>query len=105
MAIAATSIVIALGFSVVSLASLKSVALFGILTAVTMLSALVAELLVTPVLWPDFRERQLLLAVDDYLGRERRFGGLPGCPATAEDRRDSSLLDPARWKRLLGHRS
>lgn len=47
-AILASSVVIALGFAVVSLASLKSVALFGVLTAVTMLSALVAELLVTP---------------------------------------------------------
>jgi undecaprenyl diphosphate synthase len=35
-----------------------------------------AELLVTPVLWPDFRERHLLEALADYQGRERRFGGV-----------------------------
>jgi undecaprenyl diphosphate synthase len=64
-----------------------------------------AELLVSPILWPDFRERQLLLAVDEYLGRERRFGGLPAGAATNDRRSDPSLLDPARWKRLLGHRS
>ena len=37
-----------------------------------------AELLVSPVLWPDFRERQFLEAIAEYLGRERRFGGLSG---------------------------
>ena len=33
-----------------------------------------AELHFTDVLWPDFRERELLLAIDDFQGRERRFG-------------------------------
>lgn len=47
-AITTSSIVMALGFGVVGLASLKSVAWFGVLTAVTMVSALVAELLITP---------------------------------------------------------
>ncbi|MBI4422418.1 MAG: di-trans,poly-cis-decaprenylcistransferase [Elusimicrobia bacterium] len=35
-----------------------------------------AELYVTPVLWPDFREPQLAEAVLDYQKRHRRFGGI-----------------------------
>lgn len=34
-----------------------------------------SELWVTPVLWPDFSRDDLLEAVVDYQGRERRFGG------------------------------
>ena len=34
------------------------------------------ELLVLPVLWPDFSPRDLCLAVADYQRRTRRFGGL-----------------------------
>jgi len=58
-----------------------------------------AELLTTPVLWPDFGVRDLLLAIANYQGRERRYGALPDC----EDHRGraSSLFDIARWKRLL----
>ncbi len=48
VAIAATSLVLALGFAVICLAEVKSVALFGLLTAVTMVSALIGELFVTP---------------------------------------------------------
>ena len=33
-----------------------------------------AELYFTPVLWPDFRSDDLLHALLDYQGRERRFG-------------------------------
>ncbi len=33
-----------------------------------------AELLFSDVLWPDFREAELLGAVEDYQARERRFG-------------------------------
>jgi undecaprenyl diphosphate synthase len=33
-----------------------------------------AELYFTPVLWPDFRSENLLLALLDYQKRERRFG-------------------------------
>ena len=33
-----------------------------------------AELYFTEVLWPDFDERQLLLALLDFQGRQRRFG-------------------------------
>ncbi|MFN2426260.1 MAG: isoprenyl transferase [Candidatus Binatia bacterium] len=33
-----------------------------------------SELYVTDALWPDFRREQFLAALDDYRGRERRFG-------------------------------
>lgn len=33
-----------------------------------------SEIYVTPVLWPDFNGRDLLLALIDYQNRERRFG-------------------------------
>jgi len=32
------------------------------------------ELYVTPILWPDFRRREFLEAIDYFNGRERRFG-------------------------------
>ncbi|MCK5489123.1 MAG: undecaprenyl diphosphate synthase family protein, partial [Gemmatimonadetes bacterium] len=33
-----------------------------------------SEILVTPVLWPDFGERDLYEAALEYQRRERRFG-------------------------------
>ena len=35
-----------------------------------------AELYVTDILWPDFNREELLLALEDYNQRKRRFGGL-----------------------------
>ncbi|MEI7731934.1 MAG: isoprenyl transferase [Verrucomicrobiota bacterium] len=35
-----------------------------------------AELVVTPVLWPDFRKPQLCEALEEYARRHRRFGGI-----------------------------
>lgn len=35
-----------------------------------------AEIYVTPVLWPDFTEEDLIIALSDYRQRERRFGGI-----------------------------
>jgi undecaprenyl diphosphate synthase len=35
-----------------------------------------AELFFTPVMWPDFKASDLESAVEDFLGRERRFGRL-----------------------------
>ena len=35
-----------------------------------------SEIFVTDVLWPDFREEHLLKAINEYMHRERRFGGL-----------------------------
>jgi undecaprenyl diphosphate synthase len=34
-----------------------------------------SEIWVTDVLWPDFTEIHLLDAIDDYMKRERRYGG------------------------------
>ena len=34
------------------------------------------EIHITQVLWPDFTTRDLLLAIADFAGRERRFGGV-----------------------------
>jgi len=62
-----------------------------------------AEFIISPLLWPDFRERQLLLAIDEYRRRDRRFGGLTD-ESAAGDGADPGVLDPARWKRLLGNR-
>lgn len=36
-----------------------------------------SELYVTNVLWPDFGEKDFELALQDYAGRERRFGQVP----------------------------
>ncbi|MDL2227933.1 isoprenyl transferase [Bacteroidales bacterium OttesenSCG-928-K03] len=33
-----------------------------------------AELYVTDTLWPDFKKENLLVAIDDFMNRERRFG-------------------------------
>jgi undecaprenyl diphosphate synthase len=60
-----------------------------------------SELLITPVLWPDFDGRDLLLAVADFQNRERRFGALPAESEETAALPRESLLDPARWKRLL----
>jgi undecaprenyl diphosphate synthase len=35
-----------------------------------------SELYVTKTLWPDFRENELKKAIEDYMNRERRFGGI-----------------------------
>ncbi len=35
-----------------------------------------AELWVTEILWPDFRQPELMTALKDYAARDRRFGGL-----------------------------
>jgi undecaprenyl diphosphate synthase len=36
-----------------------------------------AELIFTPVMWPDFKASHLAAAVDEFHSRERRFGALP----------------------------
>ncbi|MCT4552950.1 MAG: polyprenyl diphosphate synthase [Alphaproteobacteria bacterium] len=35
-----------------------------------------AELVFLPVMWPDFSEKDLVEAIDIYMGRERRFGNI-----------------------------
>jgi len=42
-----------------------------------------AELYFTPVLWPDFGPDDLLAAIVDYQGRERRFGDVSATPPPA----------------------
>jgi undecaprenyl diphosphate synthase len=49
-----------------------------------------AEMYVTDVLWPDFRRRDLLLAIADYQKRDRRFGGLSGAPSTTSQQRPAA---------------
>jgi undecaprenyl diphosphate synthase len=41
-----------------------------------------AELFFTPRMWPDFGEQDLVQALDDFQGRERRFGLLPEAAAS-----------------------
>ncbi|MGO8694555.1 MAG: polyprenyl diphosphate synthase [Rectinemataceae bacterium] len=36
-----------------------------------------SELCFCPKLWPDFGPEDLALAIDEFCGRERRFGGVP----------------------------
>lgn len=60
-----------------------------------------AELLITPTLWPDFREREFLLALADYQGRERRFGALPETERAAVEGDSAGMWDARRWKKLL----
>ncbi|HWG36283.1 MAG TPA: isoprenyl transferase [Terriglobales bacterium] len=49
-----------------------------------------AEIWVTPVLWPDFDERELVRALLEYQSRERRFGGL-GAHEPARARRKGAV--------------
>jgi len=42
-----------------------------------------AELFFTPRMWPEFEAADLEAAVDDFLGRERRFGRLPETAAAS----------------------
>jgi undecaprenyl diphosphate synthase len=48
-----------------------------------------AELVFTKTMWPDFQEADLEAAVEEFRGRERRFGGLPEANTPA-----SALIDP-----------
>jgi undecaprenyl diphosphate synthase len=41
-----------------------------------------AELFFTPRMWPEFQAADLAEAVEDFLGRERRFGRLPEAAAS-----------------------
>jgi undecaprenyl diphosphate synthase len=40
-----------------------------------------AEMVFLDTLWPDFRRRHLWKAIEDYAGRDRRFGGAVDTPA------------------------
>jgi len=62
-----------------------------------------AEIYFTPVLWPDFGERDLLEAVADYQSRERRFGDVGG--EHDGDDPETGPFDASRWRRLFKVRS
>ena len=55
----------------------------------------------TPVLWPDFGERDLLLAVAEYQSRERRYGDVHSGAETGGPAPVDGAADPGTWKRLL----
>lgn len=59
------------------------------------------EIHVTPVLWPDFQARDLLLAVADYQNRERRFGDVRGGNNDQATSEPPVPLASTHWKRLL----
>lgn len=42
-----------------------------------------AELLFTPKMWPEFEADDLAAAIEDFLGRERRYGRLPETAAAS----------------------
>jgi undecaprenyl diphosphate synthase len=61
-----------------------------------------AEMYFTDVLWPDFGGDDLCDAVADFQRRERRFGDVGAGEDDGGGPPDrASLLDPARWKKLL----
>ncbi len=35
-----------------------------------------SEYYITETLWPDFKEEQLKMAIESYMKRDRRFGGV-----------------------------
>jgi undecaprenyl diphosphate synthase len=41
-----------------------------------------SELYVTPVLWPDFEEKDFIAALDAFASRSRRFGGVEAADTT-----------------------
>ena len=45
-----------------------------------------AELYFTDVLWPDFREKHFMEAIEEYGKRRRRFGNIDEAPADRESR-------------------
>jgi len=51
-----------------------------------------AELYFTDVLWPDFNEKELLVALLDYQGRQRRFGLTEEQHESRSERNPRSLL-------------
>jgi undecaprenyl diphosphate synthase len=64
-----------------------------------------AEFHVTTVLWPDFKEADLLQAIGDYQSRERRFGAVRGAKSQERSVRGRVPLDATVWKKLLRIRS
>ena len=51
-----------------------------------------SEIWVTKTLWPDFRRKELFLAIREYQKRERRYGGVEGEPEQGEHGRSRQPL-------------
>jgi undecaprenyl diphosphate synthase len=60
-----------------------------------------AELHFTPTMWPDFGREALLLALEDYAARERRFG-LTSEQTSGKNARPASLPGPAESQSVAG---
>jgi undecaprenyl diphosphate synthase len=63
-----------------------------------------AEIYVTDKLWPDFEGTDLLHAIADYQGRERRYGGLSSSPNLRQDRSLARAADEGERKIALAFR-
>jgi len=62
-----------------------------------------SEIHVTDVLWPDFDEQDLLLAIIDYQSRDRRFGGLSNNDSKLKKETGiKDVLSLDYWKTKLG---
>jgi len=61
-----------------------------------LLQAAYAEFVFTPVLWPDFGKAELVAAIDEFRGRERRFGRITeqiaAARSEAESRRPADVI-------------
>jgi undecaprenyl diphosphate synthase len=61
-----------------------------------------AEIYVTEKLWPDFQGVDLLHAIADYQGRERRYGGLAANAGVAPEGTRAKLIRHARRAHTAG---
>jgi undecaprenyl diphosphate synthase len=63
-----------------------------------------AEIYVTDKLWPDFEGTDLLHAIADYQGRERRYGGLSSSPNLRQDKSLARAADEGEREIALAFR-
>ena len=62
-----------------------------------------SEIHITDVLWPDFSEQDLLLAMIDYQSRDRRYGGLGNNDSNLKKEIGlKDVLSLNYWKNKLG---
>jgi undecaprenyl diphosphate synthase len=61
-----------------------------------------AEIYVTEKLWPDFQGVDLLHAIADYQGRERRYGGLAANAGVPPEGTRAKLIRHARRAHTAG---
>ena len=54
-----------------------------------------AELYFTEVMWPDFSRGEMQAAIQEFHGRERRFGAIPAAPAASGNAPAGAPLAPA----------